>query len=166
MEKPNTTRRRWEWRVQGNHNRSCGPIMRSNCCCDSHSTTGRVSYKKGSISSAARTRACRPPLLLLLLLLWDVAGFRGRGAGPWRHRFRKYAVFLFFHPETRFQKSASSGSVRPKRYDTCAFSCGRPLNPDWRPLCLLLLFTEAISKLLTALWLLFSSLVSFKPFLF
>ena len=47
--------------------------MRSNCCCDSHSTTRRVSCKKGSISSAARTRACSPPLLLLLL--WDVAGW-------------------------------------------------------------------------------------------
>ena len=49
--------------------------MRSNCCCDSHSTTKRVSCKKGSISSAAQTRACSPPLLLLL---WDVAG-RGDG---------------------------------------------------------------------------------------
>ena len=48
--------------------------MRSNCCWDSHSTTRRESCKKGWISSAARTRACRPPLLLLLLLLWDVEG--------------------------------------------------------------------------------------------
>ena len=47
--------------------------MRSNCCCDSHSTTRRVSKEmKGSISSTARTRACSPPLLLLL---WDVAGW-------------------------------------------------------------------------------------------
>ena len=62
--------------MQGNQNRLCGPIMRSNCCCDSHSTTRRVSCKKGSISSAARTQAFSPPLLLLLL--WDVAGFRGQ----------------------------------------------------------------------------------------
>ena len=54
----------------------CRPIMRSNCCCYSHSTTMQVSCKKGSISSAARTQACSPPLMLLL---WDVAGFRGRG---------------------------------------------------------------------------------------
>ena len=65
--------------MQGNQNRSCGPLMRLNCCWDSQSTTRRVGCKKGSISSAARTRACSPPLLLLLLLLlWDVAAFRGR----------------------------------------------------------------------------------------
>ena len=47
--------------------------MRSNCCCNSHSTTRRVSCKKGSMSSVAWTRACSLPLLLLLL--WDVAGW-------------------------------------------------------------------------------------------
>ena len=73
---PNTTRRGRQWLVQGNQNHLCGQIMRSNRCCDSHSTTRRVSCKKGSISSAARTQACSPPLLLLLI--WDVAGFRGR----------------------------------------------------------------------------------------
>ena len=73
----NTTRRRWKWLLQGNQNCLCGPLMRSNCCCDLHSTTVRVSCKKGSISSAARTGACSPPLLLLLLL-WDVAVFRGQ----------------------------------------------------------------------------------------
>ena len=63
--------------MQGNQNLLCGAVMRSNCCCcDSHSTTRWVSSKKVSISSAARTRTCRPPLLLLLL--WDVAGFRGQ----------------------------------------------------------------------------------------
>ena len=46
--------------------------MRSNCCWDSHSTTRRVSCKKGWISSVAQTRACSPPSLLLLL--WDVDG--------------------------------------------------------------------------------------------
>ena len=51
--------------MQGNQNRLCGPLMRSNCCCDSHSTTRQVSCKKGSISSAARTRVCKLPLLLL-----------------------------------------------------------------------------------------------------
>ena len=49
MEKPNTTRRRWKWLLQGNQNRSCGSLMRSNCCCDSQSTTRRVRYKKDSI---------------------------------------------------------------------------------------------------------------------
>ena len=77
---------RWRWtftkngeedteHAQGNQNRFCGPVMRSNCCCNSHSTTKRVSCKKGSISSAAQTRACSPPLLLLL---WDVAGWGDR----------------------------------------------------------------------------------------
>ena len=61
-------------KVQGNQNRLCGPLMRSNCC-NSHSTARRVSCKKGYISSAAQTQACSP---LLLLLLWDVAGFRGQ----------------------------------------------------------------------------------------
>lgn len=37
----------------------------------------QVSCKKGSITSAARTQGCNPPLMLLLL--WDVAAFRGRG---------------------------------------------------------------------------------------
>ena len=73
---PNTTRR-WKWLEQGNQNRLCGPLMRSNCCCDSHSTIMRVSIKTGSIFSAAQTQACSQPLLLLLLL-WDVMGFRGR----------------------------------------------------------------------------------------
>ena len=76
MEKLNTRRRRQKWLEQGNQNTLCGPIMRWNCCCDSHSTTMRVSCKKGSIASAAQTQACSPPLLLSLL--WDVAGFRGR----------------------------------------------------------------------------------------
>ena len=53
--------------MQGNQNRLCGLLMRSYCWCNSHSTTMRVSCKKGS-------QACSPPLLLLL---WDVAGFRG-----------------------------------------------------------------------------------------
>ena len=108
--------------MQGNQNRWCGPLMRSNCCCDSHSTTMWVSCKKGSISSAARTRACSPPLLLLLL--WDVAGLRGRrqeveGRGnaaiisesmpsTWK---REGCVIGFLHPETRFQKSVFSGAV-------------------------------------------------------
>ena len=79
-----TDSRRWiwtqqearrKWLVQGNQNHLCGPLMRSNCCCDSHSTTRQVSCKKGSISSAARTQACGPPLLLLLRY---VAGFRGQ----------------------------------------------------------------------------------------
>ena len=72
-----TTRRRWKWLVQRNQNLLCGPVMRSNCCCDSHSTTRHVSCKKGSISSVARTRTCRLPLLLLLL--WDIAGSEVRG---------------------------------------------------------------------------------------
>ena len=138
---------RWRWtftkngeedteHAQGNQNRFCGPVMRSNCCCNSHSTTKRVSCKKGSISSAARTQACSLPLLLLLLL-WDVVG-------RWRHRFGKYAdspstwkwegcVFGFLHPETRFQKSAFSGSVWtvgqndaiPVRF------CKRALSSGW-----------------------------------
>ena len=66
--------------MRGNWKHLCWPIMRSNCCRDSHSTTRRVSCKKGSISSEAPTQACSPPLwllLLLLLLLWDIAGIRG-----------------------------------------------------------------------------------------
>ena len=31
--------------MQGNPNLLCGPVMRSNCCCDSHSTMRRVSCK-------------------------------------------------------------------------------------------------------------------------
>ena len=95
--------------MQGNQNRWCGPLMRSNCCCDSHSTTMWVSCKKGSISSAARTRACSPPLLLLLL--WDVAGLRGRrqevegrGDGVIILESREGCVIGFLHPETRFKK--------------------------------------------------------------
>ena len=66
--------------------------------------------------------------------------------GRWHHRIAKYAdllitqeregsVFGFFHPETRFQKSAFTGSVWPigqtmqsVRLHTKAFPCGRPLN--------------------------------------
>ena len=75
MEKPNTTRRGWKCRVQGNQNLLCGLVMRSNCCCDSHSTTRPVSCKKVSIYFA-QTQTWSP--LLLLLLLWDVVGFRGQ----------------------------------------------------------------------------------------
>ena len=65
--------------MQWEQDHLCGPLMRSNCCCDSHSTTRQVSCKKGSISYVAWTQACSPPLLLLLLLLLrDVVGFRGR----------------------------------------------------------------------------------------
>ena len=72
---------------------------------------------------------------------------RGRGVERWHHRFGKYAdststweqvgcVFGFFYPETRFQKSAFSGSVWTVgqndvihvRFRKRAFSCGRPLN--------------------------------------
>ena len=77
MEKPNTTRRRRKWLVQGNvQNRLCGTIMKSNCCCDSHSTTRRVRCKNMNTSSS-------PPLLLLLL--WDVAGFKTVAAGDWKN---------------------------------------------------------------------------------
>ena len=129
---------------------SCGPLMRSNCCCDSHSTTRRVSCKKGSISSAARTQACSPSLLLLLLL-WDVTGFRGRrkevegwGDGVivlesmWKW---EGCVFCFFHPETHFQKSAFSVTAFSRsmwtvgqkdaihlRFHKRVFSSGRPLR--------------------------------------
>ena len=65
--------------MQGNRKLLCGTAMRSNCSCDTHSTTRHVSCKKGSISSAART--CSP--LLLLLLLWNVAGFRGQRQEGW-----------------------------------------------------------------------------------
>ena len=95
----------------------------------------------------ARTQACSPPLLLLLS--WDVAGVRG--VGRWCHHFGKYAdslstqkqegcVFWFFHPETRFQKSAFSGAAFSgsvwtvgqndaihMRFRKRAFSSGQPL---------------------------------------
>ena len=121
----NTTRRRWKWLVQGNQNHLCGPLMRSNCCCDWHSTTRHVSFKKGSISSAAQTRTCRLPLLLLLLL-WDVAGSEVRGkrsrGGATASSFWKVCGFaihmktggLHFQispPWDPFSKNAFSGSV-------------------------------------------------------
>ena len=76
----------------------------------------------------------------------------GRGVGRWRHRFGKYVdspstrkregcVFGFFHPETRFQKSAFSGAVFSGsvwtvgqnneifvRFRKRVFSSGRPLR--------------------------------------
>ena len=59
--------------MQGNQNHLCEPIMRSNCFCDSYSTTRRVRPNM----FAAQTLSCSLPLLLLLLLLWGVAGLRG-----------------------------------------------------------------------------------------
>ena len=124
--------------MQGNQNRSWGPLMRSNCCFDSHSTTRRVSCKKGSISSAAWTQACRPPLLLLLLLR-DVAGFRGwRGmtSSFWKvcgftvHMKTGGLHFLIFLPWDPFSKKCVFRCcvfrIRvdswPKWYNTCGFS--------------------------------------------
>ena len=77
--------------MQGNQNRLCGLIMRSNCCCDSHSTTRRVSCKKGSISSAARTQACSPHCCCCRVQNSEA---RGRGVGWWRHHFGKYVDLL------------------------------------------------------------------------
>ena len=81
--------------------------MRSNCCCDSHSTTRRASCKKGSTSSAAGTQACSSRVQRLEA--------RGQGVGAMVSSFRKVCGFAV-HPETRFQKSvflgaAFSGSV-------------------------------------------------------
>ena len=77
---------------------------------------------------------------------------RGRGVGRWRHRYAKYAdwlskqeckagVFEFSHPETRFSKSAFTGTafkgsicmigqndVKHVRSHTKAYPCGWPLN--------------------------------------
>ena len=150
MEKPNTTRRRRKWLLQGNQNRLFGPLMRSNCCCDSHSTTRQVNCKKGSISSAARTQAC---ILSLVLLLRDVAGFRGRRQEvegwdngvivlesmrigcPYKSGRPAFSDFSTLRPV--FKKSAFSGSVwtvgQKETIQVCcrkkAFSCGRPLTP-------------------------------------
>ena len=140
--------------MQGNQNLLCGPVMRSNCC--SHSTTRHVSCKKGSISSAARTRACSPPLLLLLL--WDVTGFRGQrhevegwGDGViviiWKvcrfivHMKMARLRFRISPPWDPFSKSVFSGTAFTKSVWTVgqnnaihvcfhkrAFSCGRPLT--------------------------------------
>ena len=65
---------------------------------------------------------------------WKVCGFTG-------HTKREGCVFGFFHPETRFQKSAFSGAVLSASVWTVdqndasrvcfrkrAFSCGRPLK--------------------------------------
>ena len=103
----------------------CGPVMRSNCCCDWRSTTRHVSCKKGSISSAVGTRACSPPLLLLLL--WDVAGFRGQrqevegwgdGVIVWEsmqirrpHENGRAVLSDFSSLRPGFKKNAFSGSV-------------------------------------------------------
>ena len=42
----------------GNQNHLCGPIMRSNCCCNSHSTTRQVSCKKHQHKHVARHCCC------------------------------------------------------------------------------------------------------------
>ena len=84
--------------------------MRSNCCCDSHSTTRRASCKKGSISSVARTQACSPPLLLLLL--WDIAAFSR--VGPMASSFCKVHRFAV-HTKTgglSFQIFPSWGAIQ------------------------------------------------------
>ena len=127
--------------MQGNQKRSYGPIMRSNCCCDSHSTTRRVSWKKGSISSAAWTQACSPPLLLLLW--WDVTGFGGRRleVDGWGNGVLKVCWFAVYTrtgglrfwtcpPWDPFSKKCVLRRCfyrirvdgRPKRCNTCAFS--------------------------------------------
>ena len=123
--------------MQGNQNRSRGSIMRSNCCCDSQSTTTRVGCKKGSISSVARTRACSPPLLLLLL--WNVTGFRvqrlevegwGDGVIVWKlcgsiHMKTGGLCPRIFPPWDPFSKSAFSGSV---------WTVGQNAQRRWPPL--------------------------------
>ena len=137
--------------MQGNQNRLCGPIMRWNCCCNSHSNTRRVSCKKGSISSAARSQACSPPLLLLLLLfLWDVAGFRGRrqevegwGNGvivlesmrircPHENERAAFSDFSTLRPvfkKVHFQDPCgrSAKTMQYVRFRKIAFSSGQPL---------------------------------------
>ena len=80
MEKPNTTRRRRKWLVQGYQNRLCGPIMRSNCCCDSHSTTRRVSCKKRKHKQVVRHYCCCYECRRV-----QRSKARGRGVGQWRH---------------------------------------------------------------------------------
>ena len=127
--------------MQGNQNRSCGSLMRSNCCCDSHSTTRRVRCKKGWISSAARSRAWSPPLLLLLLL-WDVEG-RGHDViilesmqicRPHKNRraaFLDFSTLRLVFKKVRFQDPWGR-SVQNDAIHVCfrkrALSCGRPLT--------------------------------------
>ena len=107
----------------------CGPLMRSNCCCDSHSTTRRVSCKKGSICSAAWTWASSPPLLLLL---WDVAGFRVRRQEGWGDGVIVSESMQIRHPHRNgraaFSDFSTLGPVFKKvRFQPLCFQdlCGR-----------------------------------------
>ena len=57
--------------MQGNQDRLCGLIMKSNCCCDSHSTTIRVRKAQYLLQHKHKH------VVRLMLLLWDIAGLRG-----------------------------------------------------------------------------------------
>ena len=152
--------------MQGNQSLLCGPAMRSNCCFDSHSAIRHVSCKKGSISSAARTRACSPPLLLLLL--WDVAAFRGkrsRGDGvivlestrrPHENGRAAFSDFSTLRPvlkKVSFQvlrfQDPYGRSAKTMQYmcvfRKTAFSCGRRLSLAVLDLTLLYLWPEGRS---------------------
>ena len=114
--------------MQGNQNRLCGKwLMRSNCCYDSHSTTRQVSCKKGSISSAARTQACSPPLLLLL---WDVAGFRGQ-----RQEVEGWAMASLFWKVCGFAVHMKTGGLRFQ------------ISPPWDPFSKMCVFRRCIFRI-------------------
>ena len=135
--------------------------MRSNCCCDSHSTTRRVSCKKGSISSAARTRACSQPLLLLLS--WDVAGWgdgvivlesmqirrplRGlhfRISPPW-DPFSKMCIFRGWF--SGFIWTVSQNDAIGVLFRKKTLSSGRGLKriKEWPPICGLILSARSVT---------------------
>ena len=74
----------------------------------------------GSISSAARSQACSPPLLLLL---WDVAGFRGR-----RLEVEGWGDGVIDTQSMRIH--------RPHENTRAVFSDFPPLRPGFKTVCL------------------------------
>ena len=112
--------------MQGNQNGQCGATTRLNCCCDSHSTTRRVSSKKHEHEHAGRHCCCCCCCYCYEASRGsEVGGKRSRG-GAMTSSFCEVCGFavhmkmgglcfqIYLHPEIRVG--------RPKRCNTCAFS--------------------------------------------
>ena len=99
-------------------------IMRSNCCCDSHSTARRVSCKKHEHK--------RQSAIVVVMRRRGVqrSKARGRGVGRWRHRFGKFedlpytGKWVTFSDFSTLRPSFKKGSIWTiSQVPSCHFGC-------------------------------------------
>ena len=90
--------------------------MRSNCCCNSHSTNYKESKLQERLNIFCSTNISMKSAVIVVVVVMRCCGVqrskaRGRGLGRWRHRFGKYADLL----STREREGCVSSDFSTRR---------------------------------------------------